>query len=708
MKSTVVRSAPTVPDGPTLAGHVRELAASATYWYQSWRDTLRARSLPADVLAGVTVAAVALPLNLALAVASGLPPAAGLIAGALGGALAVIFGGAPLQVTGPAAALSSMVLLIAGKYGVTGVAAATLMVGVIEIVLALALAGKVIRHVPESVLAGFTTGVGIKILDSQIPEVLGFDYRVAELAAMMHKPAWLHHVSWLATMCGVVVSFLVVGMQKYRRFPAAIVGITLVTFVAVYLHWDIERVGAIPSSFPSPTLPLVPDEQWLDLATAAAPLGLLAAVESLLSARAVDRMAPTGRPHDANAELVGQGVANLAVGLFGGLPVSGVVVRSGVNVQSGGKTRLSSLTHAAALAVCVLFLSKYMALIPLAALAGLLCVVGYRLVELKTLYHLYKESKLEALAFLASAAGTLSGHLMTGLLAGLALSFFDHFVLRRRHADADLDGHKVEKRVRAVLQGKGAAVARAPVAAYEERPDHRSWLSNIRQHALVAKSAFVHPKAALVGKVVMGEHVHVAAGSSVRADEGAPFYFGDNTNVQDGVVVHALKDKHVLVAGEPWAVYVGSNVSIAHDALVHGPCYVGDRTFIGFKAVVHDAVVGADCFIGIGAVVVGVEVPDGRFVPHGTIVASADDVERLPLVGEHHREFNEDVVEVNRGLAVAYRRIVAHGVGGTGTSGDGDAKRRAARVGRDGARTHEAPARRALALLQRTPERMRF
>ncbi|MBL8718884.1 MAG: hypothetical protein JNL79_23075, partial [Myxococcales bacterium] len=117
----------------------------------------------------------------------------------------------------------------------------------------------------------------------------------------------------------------------------------------------------------------------------------------------------------------------------------------------------------------------------------------------------------------------------------------------------------------------------------------------------------------------------------------------------------ALKDRHVQVRGEQWAVYVGRNVSIAHDALVHGPCYIGDDTFIGFKAVVHDSVVGRHCFIGIGAVVVGVEIPDGKRVPHGMIVDSADAVERLPDAEHSHHEFNEDVVEVNRGLALAYQ-----------------------------------------------------
>jgi SulP family sulfate permease len=184
--------------------------------------------------------------------------------------------------------------------------------------------------------------------------------------------------------------------------------------------------------------------------------------------------------------------------------------------------------------------------------------------------------------------------------------------------------------------------------------EYRKWLGQIREEPLVAKSAYVHPAATVIGRVIVGERAHIAADTSVRADEGSPFHIGANTNLQDGVVLHALKDKRVLVAGEPWAIYVGKNVSIAHDALVHGPCYIGDETFVGFKAVVHDAVVGAHCFIGIGAVVVGVEVPDHRFVPHGRIVDSADAVATLPHVSEAQSEFNEDVVEVNRGLAVAY------------------------------------------------------
>ena len=181
--------------------------AMAGAFISEWRDLLRVRSLASDALAGLTVAAVALPLNLALAVASGVPPAAGLVAGAVGGLIASAFGGASLQVTGPAAALSVMVLAIAQRFGVVGVAAAALMVGVIQLLMAFTRAGHLAKFVPESVLAGFTTGVGLKILDSQLPELLGFDYRVSELAAMMHRPEWLHEVEWTSVVCGLTSRF---------------------------------------------------------------------------------------------------------------------------------------------------------------------------------------------------------------------------------------------------------------------------------------------------------------------------------------------------------------------------------------------------------------------------------------------------------------------------------------------------------------------
>lgn len=634
-----------------------QLRDMLTDWLDTWREIPRQKGLLPDVIAGLTVAAVALPLNLALAVASGLPASTGLFAGAVGGILAGMFGGSPLQVTGPAAALNVMVFALAKEFGPTGVAAAALMIGVIQIILALFMSGRLIHYVPEVVLAGFTTGVGLKLLDNQIPELLGFDYKIIELAQMMHRPAWLHKVSWISVVCGLGVAFFVSAMSRHRRFPAAILALSAVTFVSVYLNWDLERVGDLPASLPHPKLPVIFDERLLDLLIATLPLALLAAVESLLSASALDRLSGRAKPHNSNLELLGQGIANFGVGLMSGMPVTGVVVRSSVNVQSGGRTRLAAILHGVALTLSALYLGRYISKIPLAALAGLLCVIAVRLIEVSTLVALLQEGKGKALAFLVTAAGTVSGHLILGLGGGLVIYYVARYVSgsQEREEEGDPDTESRPAGIRAILDPSSAGARRR--FHYEPSPDHLNWLQNLRERSLMARSAFVHDQANVVGKVLLGDHVHIAAGSSVRADEGSPFFIGSNTNVQDGVVIHALKNKRVLVAGQEWAVYVGKNVSIAHNALVHGPCYIGDNTFVGFKAVVHDSVIGAHCYIGIGAIVVGVEIPDNKYVAHGLLVDSADAVARLPEASAAHHEFNEDVVDVNRGLAAAYRRI---------------------------------------------------
>ncbi|MBX3227273.1 MAG: hypothetical protein KIT84_34950 [Labilithrix sp.] len=649
--------------------HTKELLALAGRWIESWRVTARAKSAGVDFIAGLTVAAVALPLNIGLAIASGMPPSSALFAGALGGFLGGVLGSSQHMVSGPSVPLSVMLLALAHDFGVTGVAAAAVLMGIAQLVMGFTRAGRVAKYVPESVLAGFTTGVGLRLLSSQFPELLGFPEVVdwapdhhpdtIDIVSMMHRPRWLHDVSWSAAICGIFVIFVVTATRSLRRFPAAIVSIALVTFVSVYLRWDVERVGSVgevSSVLPQLTFPVVRDEDWLDLLIRVIPIALLGSTETLLSARAADRMADTKTPHDPNVELVGHGFSNIACGLVAGMPVTGAAARSGVNVQSGARTRLSAVFHALIMVGAVMFLSHAIGQIPLAALAGLLCIIGWRLIDVGMLLQLVRTDRLAALAFLVATAGTVTGNLLTGLALGLALHFFDQWLHRHERAAVTALEENKRKGIRAVLT-KEAAEARRP-AHFEHLPsEYRKWLGQIREEPLVARSAYVHPAATVIGRVVVGDRAHIAADTSVRADEGAPFHIGPNTNLQDGVVLHALKDKRVVVAGEPWAIYVGKNVSIAHDALVHGPCYIGDETFVGFKAVVHDSVVGAHCFIGIGAVVVGVEIPSHRFVPHGRIVDSADAVAALPPVSEAHAEFNEDVVEVNRGLAVAYHAL---------------------------------------------------
>lgn len=620
---------------------------------QSWLEALKGKSLLQDTLAAITVASVALPLNIALAVSCGLPASAGLLAGAIGGGIAAIFGGSSLQVTGPAAALNVMVLAITKEYGAVGVCVACLIIGVIQILLCSLSAGKFIKYVPEAVLAGFTTGVGIKLLDIQIPEFLGFDYSVLELIQMFHKPEWLKEVSWLAVVCGLFVAFLVTSCKQFNRFPASFVGIVIVTAISTHLNWNIERVGNIPSVLPFPNIPIISSDKLFSLFFAVIPLAFLAAIESLLSAQAVDRISRPLKPHNSNLELLGQGLGNIGSGLVGGMPVSGVIVRSTVNVQSGAKTRLSSLLHAVILITSILYLSEIMSSIPLAALAGLLCVVGIKLIEVKSFFHFLKTNRYEAIAFLLAMIGTISEHLFLGIVSGCLLFFINKWLEKPKKEIIQKSINKQDRR--AIFPSRAKQNQKRPTH-YESPSENISWLTKIREKAYIAASSFVHHKASIIGKVILGDHVHIAAESSIRADEGSPFYIGSNSNIQDGVVIHALKEKWVSVGGKDWAVYIGENVSVAHQALVHGPCFIGDKSFIGFQAIVHDSIIGSHCYLGIGSIVVGVEIPEGRYVPHGMVVDSLDKVDSLPQVTDAHLNFNEDVVDVNKGLVSAYKK----------------------------------------------------
>jgi MFS superfamily sulfate permease-like transporter/carbonic anhydrase/acetyltransferase-like protein (isoleucine patch superfamily) len=174
----------------------------------------------------------------------------------------------------------------------------------------------------------------------------------------------------------------------------------------------------------------------------------------------------------------------------------------------------------------------------------------------------------------------------------------------------------------------------------------------------VSPSAFVDPLASVIGEVTVGDDVYIGPGVSVRADEGAPFFIGAESNLQDGVTLHGLKGKVVLVEGRAYAIYVGRNACLTHHALVHGPCYLGDRCFVGFKATVHDAVVGEGCVIGLGAVVVGVSLPPGRYVGHNLVIQTQEQADALPAVPPDWERLRDEVVEVNRELAAGHREAL--------------------------------------------------
>ena len=634
--------------------------------FQEARTTLRERwgEIAAngisyhDLLAGLTVAAVAIPLNVALALAAGLPPSAGLLAGAIGGVFAAAFGGSNYQVSGPAAALNLMVFGIVAKFGIAGAAAAALVCGVVGLALGLAGYGRFANLLPKVVLAGFTTGVGLKLLDQQIPILLGSPLALWHMLSNFWAMEWLREVQWLSVVCGILVAWVTVGLAHLKSFPSALLGIIIATAISYELNWSVAKVGAVSLSDVSLALPVLGDAStWIALLVAALPLALLSSAESLISAKAVDELSNHKSGYSANTELIGQGIGNLASGLVGGMPLAGVVIRSSVNLQSGARTRISAMCHGVILAVVATFFGEWLGIIPKAALSGLLVVIAWRLMKLKLLAGAVKTNKLYALAFLAAAIGTLLGHLLTGLVLGCALVYVADRLASRstRRANEKSPVLRPSPTIRAVVSEAGAPAIEANPSLREQAV----WSRHVRTQPKIHPTAYVHPTASVIGWVELGREVNVAADTSVRADEGAPFYIGDRSNVQDGVVIHALKDKWVMVDGRRWAVYIGSDVSLAHQALVHGPSMIGSKSFIGFKAIVHDSIIGEGCFIGLGAVVVGVEIPPRKRVPNGWIVDSPEKVRELPDVEHAHSHFNEDVVQVNRGLVVAYSRHVA-------------------------------------------------
>jgi SulP family sulfate permease len=453
-------------------------------------------------------------------------------------------------------------------------------------------------------------------------------------------------------VCGLFVIFFIIACRAFPKFPAALVSVGITTQLAIYLGWPIHRVGEIPPLSFNLFWPQFNFNEWISLFQLAIPLGILAAVESLLSAQAADRL--SGDKHNSNLELVGQGLANLATGLFGGMPVSGVVVRSTVNIQSGAKNRLAALFHAGFLLASALLIGGILAKVPIAALAGLLCIIGFRLIEFTSFIHILKTSKVDAIAFLAAAIGTLTGHIAIGLTLGLGLIALKEILTKKPKKSIYEKVDRTDKLDKIETEKKTILV---DSMVYKILDHGEKWLQHLKAQSQISPTAFVHKNASIIGRIILGHNVHVAAEASIRADEGTPFYIGDGTNIQDGVVIHALKKKWIKVHDENWAVYIGKEVSLAHQALVHGPCYIGNKTFVGFKAVVHDSIIESDCYIGIGAIVVGVHIPEGRYIPHGAMIDTEEKVKQLQKVSASHREFNEDVVEVNKGLAEAYREL---------------------------------------------------
>lgn len=377
-----------------------------------------------DLLAGLIVAVVALPLALGFGMASGLGAAAGLTTAIVAGALAAVFGGSDLQVSGPTGAMTVVLVPIVARYGPGGVLTVGLLAGVILVALAVARLGRYIRYVPAPVIEGFTAGIAGVIFLQQVPTALGTDVQAERVtvAAWHALVDFVRHPRWPELLLAVsVVAIMLIGGRWRPAVPFSLIAVTAATLTAVLFRLPVTPIGELPATLPAPSLAFLDISAVPALAASAVAVAALAALESLLSATVADSMAQ-GRRHDPDRELFGQGVANLVTPLFGGVPATAAIARTAVNVRSGARTRLAALTHAVILALIMLVAAPLVAHVPLAALAGVLLATAIRMVQVSSMTALHRASRSDSLVMALTAAATLLLDLVTAVLLGLLVA----------------------------------------------------------------------------------------------------------------------------------------------------------------------------------------------------------------------------------------------------------------------------------------------
>ena len=419
--------------GVTAATAVRQARTRLTRLLPAAADyrDLRA-SWKGDVLAGVTVGVVALPLALAFGISSGVGAAAGLITAVIAGLVAAVFGGSHVQVSGPTGAMAVILAPIVAAHGLGSIALVTVLAGLIVLVAGAVGLGRAVTFIPWPVIEGFTLGIAVIIFLQQLPAAFGTTTPAGERTLPAAVDVVIH-ADWPVALrtLGVValVAVLMVGLPRiHRGIPESLTAVVVATVAVLVLHVDVARIGELPSHLPAPVLPHVDPSALSSLLGAALAIAALAAIESLLSARVAATMSPTG-PYDPDRELTGQGLASVASGMFGGMPATGAIARTAVNVRSGARTRLSAIVHALFLLGVVYLATGPVAEIPLAALSGVLMVTCFRMISASTIRKIVRSTRSDAVIFVVTAVITVTFDLIEAVQIGIVVAAF--FALRQ-------------------------------------------------------------------------------------------------------------------------------------------------------------------------------------------------------------------------------------------------------------------------------------
>ncbi len=395
-----------------------------------------------DLLAGLTVTAVALPLALAFGVASGATAAAGLVTAILAGIVIGALSGAPYQISGPTGAMSAVLILLVSRYGLEGVWVAGLLSGIFLLIIGLLKLGRFIAFIPSAVITGFTSGIALIIAIGQIDNFLGVTTPGTEAAIYKFVAYFKGGFSpdWRAVLLGlIVIGTMIIWPKKLNaRFPASLLGIIVATAVTIGLGWQVPQIGEIPQTVLLAERLNLMQFDWTTLPefiTPALTITALGAVESLLCGAVAANM--TGVRLQANQELIGQGLGNMLIPFFGGVPATAAIARTSVGIKAGGQTRLVSIISSIGLLISMFFLAPVMARIPLSALAGVLIMTAWRMNEWSAMrFMLKKRFKTDILAFSITMIATITLDLTQAILIG---SFVVGAVFLNRIANLEVE-----------------------------------------------------------------------------------------------------------------------------------------------------------------------------------------------------------------------------------------------------------------------------
>jgi len=410
------------------------------------REGYSGAALRADLVAGLTVAIVALPLSMAIAIASGAAPQLGLITAIVGGFIISLLGGSRFQIGGPAAAFTVVVATTINNHGLEGMWLATIMAGVFLMLMGFLRLGTYIKFIPYPVTVGFIAGIAAILLAGQIHDLLGLTLAGKEPPDLIPKIAALSAAIGTANPAAigeaVLTVAIIVGLRRVQPgWPGILIAVIVTSAAAFALHLPVATIGTqfggIPSSLPMPHLPPVSWQRIQAVLPDALTFTLLGAIESLLSAMVADGM--TGRRHRSNMELVAQGVANIASGLFGGIPATGTVARTATNVRSGARSPIAGMAHSVFLVLFMLIAAPLAAYIPLSALSGVLVVVAWNMIERHAISTLIRTSLGDTVVLLATLGLTLFRSLAEGIVVGFTLGVL--LFIRRMSQTTAIEAH---------------------------------------------------------------------------------------------------------------------------------------------------------------------------------------------------------------------------------------------------------------------------